>query len=84
LRLFFLYLADFLKFSRAGRTELTLSEIDVVKMGRAVFAELQPAVAENKPQLEIEPMPLSGRVWAEGRINEGAMIYFTLPRSGIT
>jgi PAS domain S-box-containing protein len=48
---------DILKFSRAGRTELTLSEIDMEKMARAVFAELQPPVAENKLQLEIEPIP---------------------------
>jgi PAS domain S-box-containing protein len=48
---------DILKFSRAGRLELTLIEIDMEKMARDVFDELQPVVDEGKLQLEIEHLP---------------------------
>jgi PAS domain S-box-containing protein len=48
---------DILKFSRSGRMEITLSEIDMEKMARAVFKELQSSVAESKLQLEIESLP---------------------------
>ena len=48
---------DILKFSRTGRTELNTSKIDMGKMAREVFAELQTAVADNKVQLEIENLP---------------------------
>jgi PAS domain S-box-containing protein len=48
---------DILKFSRAGRLELTPVEIDMEKMAHEVFEELQPAVDESKLQLEIEALP---------------------------
>jgi light-regulated signal transduction histidine kinase (bacteriophytochrome) len=48
---------DILKFSRAGRLELTRSSIDMEAMAREVFAELQPLVDENKLQLEIGHLP---------------------------
>jgi PAS domain S-box-containing protein len=48
---------DILKFSRAGRLELTPVEIDMEQMAREVFAELQPVVDANKLQLEIEQLP---------------------------
>ncbi|MFZ3018148.1 MAG: PAS domain S-box protein [Gallionella sp.] len=48
---------DILKFSRAGRLELTRIEIDMEKMARDVFDELQPVVDEDKLQLEIDHLP---------------------------
>jgi PAS domain S-box-containing protein len=50
---------DILKFSRTGRLELTVSEIDMEKMAHEVFEELQPAVTGGKLQLEIEHLPHS-------------------------
>lgn len=46
-----------LKFSRTGRLEISLSEIDIEKMVRAVCAELQTTDSESKLQWKIEPMP---------------------------
>jgi PAS domain S-box-containing protein len=48
---------DMLKFSRTGRVELTSSEINMEKMARDVFKELQPADVDSKLQVEIEPLP---------------------------
>jgi PAS domain S-box-containing protein len=48
---------DILKFSRTGRVEMALSEIDMEKQAREVFAELQPSIDSAKLQLEIEHLP---------------------------
>ncbi|MEJ2407356.1 MAG: ATP-binding protein, partial [Candidatus Thiodiazotropha sp.] len=48
-----------LKFSRTGRLEISLSEIDVEKMVRSICAELQTTDSESKLQWKIEPMPLA-------------------------
>ncbi|MGO8756364.1 MAG: sensor histidine kinase [Gallionellaceae bacterium] len=48
---------DILKFSRAGRVEITFSEIDMEQLAHTVFEELQPSVAGGNLQLEIEPIP---------------------------
>jgi PAS domain S-box-containing protein len=48
---------DMLKFSRTGREELISSEINMEKMARDVFKEIQPSDADSKLQLEIEPLP---------------------------
>lgn len=48
---------DMLKFSRTGRVEIIFSEIDMGKMAREVFEELQPAAAGGKLKLEIENLP---------------------------
>lgn len=48
---------DILKFSRAGRLELSNSEIDMEAMAHEVFAELQPVMDERKLQVEIEHLP---------------------------
>jgi PAS domain S-box-containing protein len=45
---------DILKFSRAGRLELSNSEIDMEAMAHEVFAELQPVMDERKLHVEIE------------------------------
>ncbi len=45
---------DILKFSRTGRMEMTFADIDMEKLARDVFAELQPNVDSGKLQLEIE------------------------------
>ncbi len=49
---------DILKFSRAGRLELSFSEIDMEGMVHAVFEELCPSSGDNKVQLEVEQLPL--------------------------
>ena len=48
---------DMLRFARTGRVELAFSEIDMEWQAREAFAELQPAVAGGKLQLEIEHIP---------------------------
>ena len=48
---------DILNFSRTGRSEMTSSEIDMEKMAREVFEELQPSNAGSGVQCEIEQMP---------------------------
>ena len=48
---------DILKFSRTGRLEMSLSEIDMEKMAREVVTELQPSVAGSPLQVEIEHLP---------------------------
>ncbi|HUW51256.1 MAG TPA: PAS domain S-box protein [Sulfuricella sp.] len=48
---------DILKFSRAGRAEITFSEIDMEKLARKVFEDIQPSVDASKLQLEIEHLP---------------------------
>jgi two-component system, chemotaxis family, sensor kinase Cph1 len=51
---------DILKFSRTGRAELSLSEIDMEGLAREVVEELKPA--ESHLQLEIEAIP---RAWGD-------------------
>jgi PAS domain S-box-containing protein len=48
---------DILKFSRSGRSEINFFKIDMERLARAVFAELQSADAESKVQLEVEAIP---------------------------
>jgi len=49
---------DILKFSRTGRAEMTVAEIDMEKLARDVFAELQkPWVDSTKLQIEIDRLP---------------------------
>ena len=47
---------DILKFSRAGRVEITFSEIDMEKLAREVYEELRPAVG-HEVQVEIGHIP---------------------------
>ena len=49
---------DILQFSRTGRLELSFSEIDMEKLAREVFEEIQPSVDHSKLQLEIEAIPV--------------------------
>jgi two-component system sensor kinase len=48
---------DILKFSRAGRTELSLVEIDMEALAREVYAELSVTDAGSNLQLEIDTIP---------------------------
>ncbi len=48
---------DILRFSRTGRMEMAVAEIDMERLAREVFAELQPAVDSSKLQVEIERLP---------------------------
>jgi PAS domain S-box-containing protein len=48
---------DILQFSRSGRLEMTLSEIDMEQLAREICAELQPSAAGGKLQFEIESIP---------------------------
>ncbi|MBU1424731.1 MAG: AAA family ATPase [Gammaproteobacteria bacterium] len=48
---------DILKFSRAGRLEITYSDIDMEQLAYSVFVELRPVVAGDKLQMEIEHIP---------------------------
>ncbi|HLY97372.1 MAG TPA: PAS domain-containing protein, partial [Sideroxyarcus sp.] len=50
---------DILKFSRSGRTEMTLAEIDMERLAREVLAELQPSIDSSKLQVEIEHLPVA-------------------------
>ena len=47
---------DILKFSRTGRLEMSVSKIDMEKLARDVFTELQPS-AGSALQVEIESIP---------------------------
>ena len=53
---------DILKFSRTGRFEMTLSEIDMEKMARGVVEELRPTESGATMQFEIEHLP---PVWGD-------------------
>lgn len=48
---------DILKFSRTGRVEISLAEIDMEKLAHEVFAELPAASGNSKLQLEIAHIP---------------------------
>lgn len=49
---------DILQFSRAGRLGMTYSEIDMERMAREVFTELQSITpGDDNQQFEIEPIP---------------------------
>jgi light-regulated signal transduction histidine kinase (bacteriophytochrome) len=48
---------DMLMFSRTGRLEMTLSEIDMEKMAHEVMEELQSSVVDSRLQVEIEHIP---------------------------
>ncbi|HXU93729.1 MAG TPA: MASE3 domain-containing protein [Gallionella sp.] len=48
---------DILKFSRAGRLELSYSDIDMEELARSVYDELQPAIAGHEVRVEIEHLP---------------------------
>jgi signal transduction histidine kinase len=48
---------DILQFSRSSRLEMTFSEIDMGKLAHEVVKELQPAVANSKLRVDIEPIP---------------------------
>jgi PAS domain S-box-containing protein len=48
---------DILQFSRTGRVEISFVKIDMERLARDVFAELQSSVAGGKLQLEIDPLP---------------------------
>jgi PAS domain S-box-containing protein len=50
---------DILKFSRTSRLELTFSAIDMEKLARDVFEEIQPIVDHGKIELEIQAIPPS-------------------------
>ena len=75
---------DILAFSRAGRSEMTSARIDMDGLVRAVFEELEPAVAGRKLTFDIKPLaPAQGdaamirRVWTNLIDNA---IKFTAPR----
>lgn len=48
---------DILKFSRAGRTELATSEVDMAKLAREVADELTAAPAAEKAEIRIGDLP---------------------------
>jgi light-regulated signal transduction histidine kinase (bacteriophytochrome) len=48
---------DILQFSRTGRSEMTLSGIDMKKLAQEVSEELLSSITGTKPQFEIEPIP---------------------------
>ncbi|MDP1634478.1 MAG: PAS domain-containing protein, partial [Gallionellaceae bacterium] len=50
---------DMLNFSRTGRLELTLSEIDVEQMAHAVLEELRSSGIADRQQVEIEHLPVA-------------------------
>jgi PAS domain S-box-containing protein len=48
---------DILQFSRTGRVEISFAKIDMERLARDVFEELQSSVVGGKLQLEIDPLP---------------------------
>ncbi len=48
---------DILKFSRSGRVEMKLADIDMAQQAREVLAELHPGGDSDKLQIEIEAIP---------------------------
>jgi PAS domain S-box-containing protein len=48
---------DILKFSRAGRTQLTFSEVDMAGLAREVWEELAPTAAGHELKVEIGAIP---------------------------
>ena len=50
---------DLLKFSRLGKHEIRLSEIDIQKLAEEVFKELKAATPERKLQLKMKKLPNS-------------------------
>ena len=48
---------DILMFSRSSRLEMNFSTIDMEKLAREVFEELQPSIEHGKLQLKIEAIP---------------------------
>lgn len=48
---------DILHFSRVGRTGMSLSEIDMEGVARAVIDELEPLVAGRKPHINLGKLP---------------------------
>ncbi|HET7831486.1 MAG TPA: PAS domain S-box protein [Gallionella sp.] len=48
---------DILQFSRTGRAEMTMAEIDMEALAHTVFEELQPVVDSPNLQLEIGHLP---------------------------
>jgi light-regulated signal transduction histidine kinase (bacteriophytochrome) len=49
---------DILAFSRMGRLELSVSEVNIEELVRAVFEELKPTFTERGITIEIKPLPL--------------------------
>jgi len=50
---------DILRFSRAGRIEISFSEIDMEGMARGVIEELRPLVADRKLQINLGGLPIA-------------------------
>ena len=48
---------DILQFSRMGRQDLSLAPVDMERLVRAVFNELQPLVAGRDVRLQVRPLP---------------------------
>ncbi len=48
---------DILKFSRAGRLELSYSEIDMEELARSVYEELRSSITGREVPVEIEHLP---------------------------
>ncbi|MEW6169468.1 MAG: PAS domain S-box protein, partial [Pseudomonadota bacterium] len=48
---------DILAFSRAGRRELALAELDMTALVRTVFDELRSGAGERRIELELAPLP---------------------------
>jgi len=75
---------DILSFSRLGRKEMSLLEIDMGKLARSVFDELKPTVNDRNVELIIDTLPPSQgdramiRVVIVNLINNA--IKFTRPR----
>jgi len=50
---------DILAFSRTGRVEINLAQIDMEKLAREVITELSSAIPKGKLQVEIEHIPVA-------------------------